>query len=231
MEEKNQPNPSFLPLTIFVAALLISGSILYSKFGDGNSRALSANQPSRSATQANLLASQTNLTDDDVVLGDPKAPVTMVIFGDYQCPFCGRMFQEVEGRLKEIYVKTGKLKMVYRDFPLDQLHPYARTAAEMAECARDQGKYWAYHDALFNLQDQIPTLDFVTLAGQLGLDKNKFSACSQSGKYKAEVEKDYEDGLILGINGTPTSFVNGERLVGAQPYSAYQAAIEAALAK
>ena len=94
-------------------------------------------------------------TDDDAVLGDPNAPITMIIFGDYQCPFCGQAFRTSEAQVREEYVDTGKVKMVYRDFPITNIHPAAVPAAEAAQCAGSQGKYWEYHDALFENQERL----------------------------------------------------------------------------
>lgn len=228
MDENQSPQKkdNFLAMSIVVAAILIAGAVVYSA-GRGeirNQRAsLTAGEPKASINPADLL-------DDDVILGDPNAPVTLVEFGDYQCPFCGRFYTQVEPRLRQEYIKTGKVKMVYRDFPISSIHPVAQTVAEASECARDQGKYWIYHDALFERQSELETLDLTALAGQLGLDTQQFRQCHQSGKYAAEVEKDYQDGLAAGVNGTPATFINGKLISGAQPYSVFKAAIDKALA-
>ncbi len=218
MEQKS----NFLAISILAAAVIVGGSVIYSanlKGGDAN--------PNTNNTTPGV--------DDDVILGDPKAPVTLIEFGDYQCPFCLKLFEETEGKLREEFVKTGELKMVYRDFPLDQIHPFARPSAEAAECARDQGKYWTYHDALFEKQKELASLDFTILAGELGLDTAQFKSCVDTRKYKDEVEKDYQDGIAAGVTGTPGNFiVSGEfvkYLPGALPYEAFKAAIEEALAQ
>lgn len=222
MEEKQKSY--LLPASILVAAVLVSGALIYntgSKDSAPTANVGDVVEPSNAEVNV----------DDDVVLGDPKAPVTLVEFGDYQCPFCKRMFDQTEKQLREEYIETGKVKMVYRDFPLDSIHPYARSAAEAAECARDQEQYWTYHDALFDRQSEIPTLDFAVLAGELGLNTGKFKECYDSKKYAKEVEKDYQDGLKAGVSGTPATFVNGKLISGAQPYSVFKAAIEAELSK
>jgi protein-disulfide isomerase len=126
-------------------------------------------------------------------------------------------------------VDTGKVKMVFRDFPLDNIHPAARPAAEAAQCAQPQGKYWQYHDALFDRQEQLPSLDYVKLAGELGLDTAAFQKCLTEGAYAAEVQQDMEAGIALGITGTPGTFVNGILIEGAYPYETYKATIEDAL--
>ena len=229
--EPDQPTKrsNFLSISILAAALIIGGSLIYSAGLKGGGGA-----PPVAQVAGNEAASNNNPgIDDDVILGDPNAPVTLIEWGDYQCPFCLKMFEETEVKLREDYVKTGKLKMVYRDFPLDQLHPFARRAAEAAECARDAEKYWAYHDLLFNRQEEIPSMDFVAVAEELRLDTAQFKQCFDSRKYQDEVQKDYDDGIAAGVTGTPGNFIisgNFSRfLAGALPYQAFKAAIEEAL--
>lgn len=218
---------NLLAISIIVAAFVIGGSLIYSSnFGKGEANSL-AKIVSDGASPS---ASNNNPTiDDDVILGDPNAPVTIIEFGDYQCPFCKKFFDDTEGKIRDAYIKTGKVKMVYRDFPLEQIHPYAFPAALASECARDEEKYWAYHDALFERQAKLSTLDFVALAGELGLDKAKFKQCFDGKKYEGEVRKDYNDGVAAGVTGTPTSFLNGKILQGALPYESFKAAIDTAL--
>jgi len=167
--------------------------------------------------------------DDDAVLGDPNAPVTIVSFEDYQCPYCGRAFQDTFPQIKKDYIDTGKVKMVFRDFPLS-FHPEALPAAEAAECAGDQGKYWEYHDELFKNQQLLSSSLYPQLASQLGLDTAKFQQCLDSGKHTQEVQNDFAYGSQAGVSGTPTFFINGVMLVGAQPYSAFKQVIDAELA-
>ena len=168
--------------------------------------------------------------DDDAVEGSKDAPVTIVEFSDFQCPFCGRFYQETLPQLRENYVKTGKVKIVYRDFPLP-FHENAQKAAEASECAHEQGKFWQMHDMMFSHQDAITVANLKQYAKSLGLDTTKFNQCLDSGKYASEVQKDETDGSAYGVGGTPTFFINGQQLVGAQPYQAFQQAIDAALAK
>jgi len=230
--EPDQPTKrsNFLSISILAAALIIGGSLIYSAGLKGGG----ATRPVAQVVGGNEAATNNNPgIDDDVILGDPEAPVTLIEFGDYQCPFCKRMFDETEKRLRDEYVKTGKLNMVYRDFPLDQIHPFARPAAEAAECARDEEKYWVYHDLLFNRQGEIPSMDFVAVAEELRLDTTQFKQCFDSRKYQDEVQKDYDDGIAAGVTGTPGNFIisgNFSRfLPGALPYEAFKAAIEEAL--
>ena len=168
--------------------------------------------------------------DDDPVLGDKNAPVTIVSFEDYQCPYCGRAFQQTFPLLKENYIDTGKVKYVYRDFPLTNLHPQAQPAAEAAECADEQGKFWEYHDKLYQNQQGLGSALYTQLAQQLSLDVNKFQQCIDSRKYRQEVQNDFAYGSQVGVSGTPTFFINVIMLVGAQPYQAFQQVIDAELA-
>jgi len=176
--------------------------------------------------------------DDDPVIGDPNAPITIIEFSDFECPFCGRFFSQTLPQVKSEYIDTGKAKLVYRDFPLSQIHPSAQIAGEAAECADDQGKFWEFHDLVFENQQQWISGDaegtFKNFAQQLSLDTSEFNSCLDSGKHKSEVQKDLQDGISAGVSGTPTFFVGNDKdgyqkLVGAQPFSAFQAAIEAAL--
>ncbi len=167
--------------------------------------------------------------DDDPVLGNKNAPVTIVSFEDYQCPFCGRAFQETFPQLKKEYIDTGKVKYVYRDFPLS-FHPEAQPAAEAAECADEQGKFWEYHDGIFNDQATMGRSLYLSLAEEIGMDVEQFTQCIDTGKYRQEVQADFNYGSQVGVSGTPTFFINGIELVGAQPYQAFKQIIDAELA-
>lgn len=215
----------FLPASIIAAACIIAGTVIYATGAKNLPRPVDNGQDRPAA----VVTDEETLIDDDVILGDVNAPVTFVEFGDYQCPYCGKLFNDTELRLREEYVKTGKVKMVYRDFPLSGIHPEAQPSAEAAACAGEQGKFWAYHDLLFKRQLELPGADYVAWATELGLDRTKFKACVDSHAYAEEVAKDYADGVALGINGTPGTFINGNLIPGAQPYSVFKDAIEAAL--
>ena len=179
--------------------------------------------------------------DDDPVLGDKDALVTIIEFSDYECPFCKRHFDEVFSQLKEKYIDTGKVKLVYRDLPLGFHDPMATKEAVAANCAREQGgdeKYFEYHDEIFErtisngngLNDQ----DLETIAGVVGLNLGEFGNCLEDESQEAEVKKDLADAAEVGATGTPTFFIGkssdgeiieGEKLVGAQPFSAFEAVI------
>ncbi len=175
--------------------------------------------------------------DDDPYKGSENASVVIIEFSDFQCPFCKRFFDTTLKQLEEEYIKTGKVKFVYRDFPLD-FHQNALLAAMAAECADDQGRFWDYHDVLFERQSEWEGLDneeakekFKEYASQLGLDENQFNECLDSEKYREEVMDDMKDGQKYGVTGTPTLFINGVKLVGAQPYNVVKSIIEEELAR
>lgn len=166
--------------------------------------------------------------------GDESAPVTMVEFTDYQCPFCARYFSETDSQIQEQYVQTGKVKYIVRDLPL-ALHPNAKPAALAARCAGDQELYWEMHDVLFEQQAtwSVGTPDDALkgYAGDLGMSQATFNSCYDGGKYSDEIDADLALANRVGATGTPTFFINGQKLVGAQPFSAFQAVIDAELEK
>lgn len=217
-------NKLLIPMSIIVAAVIIAGALVY-KPGSAPIDGV----PDDVIVEPTPTYSAPTI-DNDVVLGDADAPVTVIIFGDYECPFCERLYQETEKPLREEYVKTGKVKVVYRDYPLS-FHPQAQPAAEAAECAGAQGKYWEYHDALFERQATLGTLNYVDLAVELGLNKESFKTCVETHEFAAEIAKDQADGIAAGVDGTPASFINGQLISGAVPYATFQAAINAALAE
>jgi len=172
--------------------------------------------------------------DDDPFLGLENAPVTLIEFSDFECPFCRRFYTETLPLIKEDYVDTGKVKFVYRDFPLESIHPSASKAAQAANCAGDQDKYWEYHDLLFENQtfwaNENSTNVFKSFSSSLALDEEQFNNCLDNGKYEYEISKDLQDGLDAGVNyATPTFYVNGIIVVGAQPYEVFKQVIDSEL--
>ena len=163
--------------------------------------------------------------------GDQTAKVSLVIFEDFQCPFCERFTSDALVKIEKDYVNKGKVKLFFKHFPLTQIHPYAQKASEAAACAQDQAKFWEYHDILFKNQEKLGVDDLKKYAADLGLDTATFNSCLDSGVKKNLVDKDASDGDAAGVTGTPTIFVNGRAIVGAQPYSAFKSAIDAELAK
>jgi protein-disulfide isomerase len=161
------------------------------------------------------------------VKGPKSAPVTVVIFSDFQCPFCSR----VEPTLKELEQSySGKVKFAWKNLPLP-FHDKAQLAAEAALAAGEQGKFWEYHDKLFANQQALDRPSLEKYAEELGLNMGKFKSALDSGKFKSQVDKDKAEAQKAGASGTPTFFINGERLVGAQPVDAFKKAIDGALAK
>jgi protein-disulfide isomerase len=168
------------------------------------------------------------LTGDDPSLGPASAPVTLVEFSDFQCPFC----QRVAPTLKQVKDTYGdKVRVVWKDFPLTQIHPQAFKAGEAAHCAADQGKFWEYHDRLFANQQALQPNDLKKHAADLGLDAAAFASCLDSSKYGERVRDGVAQGSRLGVNSTPTIYINGRVLSGAQPYETFAAVIEEELSK
>jgi protein-disulfide isomerase len=165
-------------------------------------------------------------TEGDRRLGPDEAPITIVEFSDFQCPYC-QVSVKVLKDLRQLYGE--RIRLVYRDY-LGSNHPYALQAAEAARCAGEQNRFWAYHDLLFDRQSPGKGWDFLSLANELGLEQHAFQGCLQSGRYRVQIMKDLEDGLKLGVMSTPTFFVNGRPLVGAQPLTEFQALIDNLLA-
>jgi len=164
--------------------------------------------------------------DDDPSIGPADAPVTIIEFGCFRCPFT----KKAEKTVKEVLEAYGdKVYFVFRDFPLNVKHVGADIHAEAANCALDQGKYWEFKDFLFEQQDLMPTHtpeDMKALASEFGLDTEAFNECVDTRKYQDEVHKDFEDGLKAGIYGTPTFFINNHTLVGPQPFKKFKKIID-----
>lgn len=177
------------------------------------------------------------LADDDPVLGNADAPVTIVEFSDFQCPFCRSFYSNTHPQIVKNYIDTGKVKFVYRDYPL-AFHSAARLSAMAAECANEQGKFWQYHDTVFEEQAKQGSgtisygiSELKQWAQDISLDTEQFNRCLDSEKYGDEVDKDFEAGQRAGVSGTPLFVINGTLIVGAQPYSTFEQAIEAALSQ
>jgi protein-disulfide isomerase len=164
----------------------------------------------------------------DPSLGRASAPVTLIEFSDFQCPFCQRVAPTLK-KLRETY--GDKVRIVWKDFPLTQIHPQAFKAGEAAHCAGDQGKYWEYHDRLFANQQQLLPEDLKKHAAEIGLDATAFAACFDSSKYGERVRNGVAEGTRLGVNSTPTVYINGRMLSGAQPYETFVSVIDEELSR
>lgn len=181
--------------------------------------------------------------DDDPMKGDPNAPITIIEFSDFQCPFCAKFHETTLPLLEKNYILTGKVNFVYRDFPITSIHPNAVTAALASECTDDQGKYWEMHDMIFENQRIWQGLEpsqsantFRDYAIELGLNMDEFDSCMTSGKYIEEIKNDLDDGRAYGVSGTPGFFVgNAEigftKLIGAQPFSSFKQVIDRQLSR
>lgn len=228
--------PRWLLITVgvgFTAFLLGLGAgfglalVAYNRGAEDATAALEA--ALRSAGQAQAAAQPTQppsrldnvSVDDDPALGPNSAPVVIVEFSDFRCPYCKRFHDETLPVLLEQY--SDRIRLVYRDFPVVG----GETDAEAAECADEQGKFWPYHDALFeNFRAQSSVDDYVALAENLGLDTDAFRECLESGVMRQEIIGDASDAQSYGVTGTPTFFINGVRVIGAQPLSVFQAVID-----
>lgn len=179
--------------------------------------------------------------DDDPIIGNPDAPITIIEFSDFQCPFCARFHTQTLPLLLEQYIEQDKVKLVFRDFPIQNIHPNALPASVAAECANEQGKFKEMHDILFDSQNQWnnqETADalamFSQYATQIQLDQETFDSCLTSGKYIEEIRNDLEDGRSYQVTGTPGFFIGNDEigyveLKGAQPFESFKKVIDAQL--
>ena len=162
------------------------------------------------------------------VRGDASAPVTIVEFADFQCPYCLKSYPV----MKELLAKyKGRVKMAFRDFPLRGGHPQAQLAAEAARCAGEQGKFWEYHDALFSNPEKLDEQALKERARNLELNQESFESCLSSGRFRPAIEEDVRAGTAARVVGTPTFYVNGIQMAGAQPLTAFEKTIEDELSR
>jgi protein-disulfide isomerase len=228
MESTSDKKPFLsVPVSILFAAVIIAGGIVVSGQLKGGGAAIGDAVPTDD-TPTLVENWESYATSDDPVIGSADAPVTIIEFSDFECPFCGSFWADTYGQLKKDYVDTGKVRFIYRDFPLS-FHPQAKPAALAAACAHEQGKFWPYHDKIFGNQKALGDASYTAWATELGLNAAQFSDCYSSGKYSDEVDEDMAAGSVAGVSGTPSFIINGQLIVGAQPLAAFKAAIETAL--
>jgi len=239
MDDNQKQKNWALPVSIVIAGVIIAGSLYYSNISKSN-----PNNNRQKDVAAGLDATKgrleingpQNITADDHTLGNPNAELTMIIFTDTECPFC-KNFHATLKQLIEDYGKSGKIFFVLRHFPLDSLHSKSRKEAEATECAADIGgneKFWQYLDRIFEITTSNDTLDPAQLpkiAEYIGLDVGKFNECLQSGKFKDKVERNVQDAINSGGQGTPYSIIinkKGEKfpITGAYPYNQIKLIIE-----
>jgi protein-disulfide isomerase len=218
---KNQSSLSFEEIKPQIKQLLKTAEIQQAREGYGESLRAKANISVRLKPPKVQVA-----YDPARVRGDVKAPVTIVEFSDFQCPFC----QKAEPILKDLLAKyNGQVKLAILDFPMRSLHPQAQIAAEAARCAEQQGKFWPYHDVLFADQTKLDETGLAQSARSLGLDENSFQSCLKSGKFKAQIEHDVQEGTKAGVAGTPAFFIDGISLNGVQPEAEFEKIINTEL--
>lgn len=236
----------FIPLSIFLGGLAVAAAIIYTG-GLGRMSSTANDLLPTSDAGGEVQVS----VDDDPGLGDPNAPVTIVEFLSFECPFCQSFHKDTLPQIKSQYIDTGKVRFVVRDLPLSFQDPAATKDALAADCARDQRGdevYFLYHDEIFartgtegaGLPKEGKTDGYEAAAKKIGLDVPRFKSCLSSGQFKDEVAKDLADAQTYGANGTPTFFVGktdssgtftGQVISGAQPFESFQLAIDALLAE
>lgn len=223
-------------LTLLVAATLVLQVIsMFGGFQSGGAPTgnVVAPSPSPSTSPAPAPSPVVNVKAGEApVEGSAKAKVEIIEYSDYECPFCGRFYSETLPQIRAQYIETGKVKHVFKDFPLS-FHPNAQKAAEAAHCVREQAgdeAYFEMHDLLFNNQQSLSPAGYKQWARTIsGVDGAEFDSCLDSGKTAGIVRANFQEGGQVGVQGTPAFFVNGRLISGAQPFQVFQQAIEAEL--
>ena len=225
---------SVLVLLAFAAGLLVGYVVWgFGTTGGTVQTSQTANQSSGPVVEAPVITEEPQFVRYDVAspdaytFGPQDAPITIVEFGDFQCPYCRRWHAEVYEPLLASY--PGQIRIIYRHLPLTSIHPDAFSAAEAAMCAGEQDAFWQYHDKLFS-SEALGSEVYTQYAQELGLDTTAFEACMTDHTYQEAIQKDSDFALDLGIRSTPTFFVNGLAIVGAQPLDVFQQVIDKELA-
>jgi len=218
-----------LVVLAFLAGILV-GFVTWGR-APAKTQAASSNPPAAQApvqTEAPQYVRYKIPSEGFPSLGPADAPIVIVEFSDFQCPFCKRFHDETYQSLMTAY--PGKIRFVYRHFPLTSIHPNAFPAAEASMCANEQGAFWQYHDKIFEDQSQLGDDLYLQIATELGLDSKAFTDCMTSEKYKDAIQQDSDFAVNLGVNSTPTFFINGLAVVGAQPLNVFTQVIDKELA-
>ena len=217
--------------SVLLAAVIIAGSVVYAAHSIG-SGAVSPTGAAAAAALAPQAGAKVTVTDRKDAPKEGRGKLVVTEFSDFQCPYCGKFYTDTYKQIKEKYIDSGKITFVYRHLPLS-FHPFAQKAAEAAECANRQGKFFEYHDALFETQTQdgsnLSVANLKKYAGDLGLNTATFNACLDNGEATAIVNADAAEAQKLGITGTPSFVIDGQKIVGAQPLSTFEQVIDAAL--
>ncbi len=237
-----------------IVAVGISAFLLGSFVSDSNSNQITEEDLDEALAKLELKLLQNQLptkqaaiepvkisADDDPIMGNSEAPISIIEFSDFQCPFCARFHTQTLPLLLEEYINQGKVKLIFRDFPIQSIHPNALPASAAAECANEQNKFREMHDILFEKQsdwNRLDTADAISLfskyASDMQLDQTVFDSCLTSGKYIDEIKNDLDDGRKYGVSGTPGFFVGNDELgyvelKGAQPFDSFKKVIDAQL--
>lgn len=232
VQSDTKNNAYTIPVAIIVAGAMVAGAVMY---GGGSGVPAPKNG---SPAQNQPAAVGAELSDDikaflaerpgDYVFGNPDAPVTITEFGDFECPFCAQFHIVTRPQIIDKYVKTGQVKLLWRHFPLTAIHKQAEPTSVAAECAGEQGKFWQYHDIVFETK-KFDNASLAAHAGTINLNIENFKSCIDSDKYLEKVRSETNLGLQAGVSGTPSFFVNGELIVGAVPLSSFEPLILKAL--
>lgn len=214
----------FLALfSIFGSALAFQIHFFYKKIKSGELPISRFTPTTIAANNPKTDLAFSSADDDDPYLGSPDAPLTITVFSDFECPNSKAAFPILR-QLADLY--RDKVKFIFRDFPLAEIHPNAFLAAEAGACAHEQGKFWPMHDKMFQNQDKLTVDDLKFYAIQIGLDEKKFNDCLDSRKYQIEVTKDLIDGTAAGVRGTPTWFIGNEKVEGVIPLESFKKIID-----
>lgn len=233
-----QPQNLAVPIAIVVAGILVAGAVVLTNKGSAPAPVAPTQvaQGQQQQPEKEVPKETYALTKEDHVLGNPGAPVRIIEYSDFECPFCKRFHPTVK-KIMDEYGKTGQVALVYRHFPLDTIHPQARPLAIASECAFEQGgdtAFWKAHDMIMSQSAAFNLSDLSPIAKVAGVDAKKLQACTDSKKYDERVNKDFTSGVNAGVSGTPFSFVvhkdgRVEKVGGAYPYDNMKAIIDSLL--
>lgn len=215
-------------LAMFIIGFFVLLGLYLNDSSDSFARSNKTNTVNTAGSGGAQVASIRNIQKDEPIRGDKKAPVVMIEYSDFQCPYC----ESAHSTFEQVMDAYGDdVVWVYRHFPLDSIHPTARKAAEGSECANDQGKFWEFADENFadNSVLQQGIAGVRQIASSIGLDMNEFNDCLDSGKYADKVNEDYQEGLANGVTGTPATFINGQLVKGALPFDSFKQIIDSLL--
>jgi protein-disulfide isomerase len=215
-----------IPVAIVLAGAIVAAALYFRPAAPGGGAPVAEVSPAPTVGQVAGAKVDVAIEEDDIILGSERAPVTVVEFTDFECPFCKRHHETTFKQINEQYIKTGKVRYVVKHFPLPQLHARAEAAAAAAQCANEQGKAADYIDLLFANQKELTDSHLIAYAQQVGMDEVVFKQCIGEEETREAVGADQQAGIAAGVTGTPGFVINGRTLDGAQPFAQFQAAIE-----